>query len=101
MVFKQKKHTSKSGNTYTFQFPGVRAVSQIQDRTKNKFGVQLEERMAEEILKSVVVEPKMKIDDFKDYGEYIDVINAAYSFITGNDEGENNDDQQEGSGTEG
>lgn len=97
--FKQKNHTSKAGNNYVFQFPGVRTVSKINDASKNKFGVVMEERLADEMLKHVIVEPKMKIDDFVSYQEYSEVINAAYAFISGMD-GES-DDQQAGSGKEG
>ncbi|MGG6311564.1 hypothetical protein [Paenibacillus macerans] len=100
-LFKQKEYTSESGKKYTFQHPGVRAVSKINDASKNKFGVVLEERMAEEILKHVIVQPKLKIDDFEDYKEYNEVINAAYSFIAGQDEDESDGDQQAGSQSEG
>lgn len=97
--FKQKEFESKSGASYTFQHPGVRAVSKINDGSKNKFGVVLEERLSEEVLKHVIVQPKMKIDDFKDYKEYSEVVNAAYAFVTGNEENEGAEDgdQQEGS----
>ncbi|QCT02725.1 hypothetical protein E6C60_2577 [Paenibacillus algicola] len=97
--FKQKKYTSKSGKDYVYQFPGVRAVSKINDASKNKFGVVLEEKLADEMLKHVIVEPKMKIDDFASYQEYSEVINAAYAFISGQDG--DGDDQQAGSGQEG
>ncbi|MCF2717881.1 hypothetical protein LWE69_11890 [Paenibacillus sp. UKAQ_18] len=100
--FKQKQYTSKvEGKEYTFQHPGVRAVSKINDASKNKFGVVLEERLSEEMLKHVIVQPKMKIDDFTEYSEYSEVINAAYAFITGQKDDESNDDQQAGSQSEG
>lgn len=101
--FKQKKFTSKTKETeYTFQHPGVRTVSKIKDASMNKHGVVLEERLAEEVLKHVIVVPKMKIDDFTDYKEYTEVINAAYAFISGQDEdGDSDDNQQSGSSQEG
>ncbi|GKU78564.1 hypothetical protein [Paenibacillus sp. L3-i20] len=98
--FNQKDFTSQQGNKYIFQHPGVRMVSKINDASKNKHGVVLEERLSEEMLKHVIVEPKKRIDDFKDYTEYSEVINAAYSFISGQDGG-SDDDQQAGSGEEG
>ena len=98
--FKQKSYTSKTGTEYVFQFPGVRSVSKINDASKNKFGVVMEERLSDEMLKHVIVSPKLKIDDFPSYQEYMEVINAAYAFISGKD-GEENDDQQAGSGEEG
>jgi hypothetical protein len=97
--FKQKEFVSKSGETYIFQHPGVRAVSKINDAAKNKFGVVSEERLSEEVLKYVVVQPKLKIDDFEDYREYSEVVNAAYLFVSGQ-EGDGSD-QPEGSGAEG
>ncbi|MEC0092886.1 hypothetical protein [Paenibacillus macquariensis] len=99
--FKQKKFTSKTKEAeYTFQHPGVRTVSKIKDAAMNKHGVVLEERLAEEVLKHVIVSPKMKIDDFDDYKEYTEVINAAYAFISGQDDDEDgagDDNQQSGS----
>ncbi|KAF6618260.1 hypothetical protein G7L40_02160 [Paenibacillus polymyxa] len=100
--FKQKQYTSNiEGKEYLFQHPGVRAVSKINDASKNKFGVLQEERLSEEMLKHVIVSPKLKIDDFEEYDEYSEVINAAYAFITGQDKGEKNDDKQAGSESEG
>lgn len=100
--FAQKQFTSKAGNTYTFQFPGVRQVTKITDRIKNKFGVPQDERLSEEMLSHVVVEPKRKVDDFKGpsgYKELGEIVGAAYGFITGNDEekeseDESNDDEE-------
>ncbi|MBP2002570.1 hypothetical protein J2Z69_003656 [Paenibacillus shirakamiensis] len=94
--FKQKEYISTSGAVYTFQHPGVRTVSKINDGAKNKHGIVSEERLSEEILKHVIVQPKMNIDDFTDYKEYSEIINAAYTFITGM-EGEQSD-LQSGSG---
>ncbi|MEY9097077.1 hypothetical protein [Paenibacillus sp. RC84] len=93
--FKQKQYKSKGEKEFLFQHPGVRSVSKIHDAIKNKHGVVSEERLSEEILKHVIVKPQMKIDDFESYQEYNEVINAAYAFITGQDEG--NDNQQAGS----
>lgn len=92
-AFKQKKFKSEAGNTYVFQHPGVRMVSKINDASKNKHGVMMEERLSEEILKHVIVQPNMKIDDFGDYQEYQETINAAYAFISGQDK---EDDKQAG-----
>ncbi|OMF09558.1 hypothetical protein BK129_01500 [Paenibacillus amylolyticus] len=87
--FTQKQITTKAGNDFLLQFPGVRQVTKITDRVKNKFGIASDERLAEEIFAHVVVEPKMKVDDFKGptgYQELFEVVSAAYAFITGNDE---------------
>lgn len=96
--YKQKTFTSKSGKEYTFQHPGVRAVSRINDAAKNKHGIVSEEKLSEEMLRLVIVAPKMKIDDFEDYSEYSEVINKAYAWVAGQEE--DDDDQQTGSGAE-
>lgn len=97
--FKQKTFVSKKGTEYLFQHPGVRMVSKINDQSKNKHGVLSEERMSELMLKHVIVQPKRTIDDFEDYSEYMEVINKAYNFIAGEDDGE--DDNKTGSGEKG
>ncbi|NQX68487.1 hypothetical protein HQN90_20385 [Paenibacillus alba] len=93
--FKQKQYTSKKlGNVYTFQFPGIRAVTKIKDRVKNKYGILQDEKVADEVLAHVIVEPKMKIEDFNDIGEFNEVIAAAVNFMYGIEE-EADDDQPE------
>ncbi|MCR8636183.1 MULTISPECIES: hypothetical protein [Paenibacillus] len=94
--FKQKEYTSRSGKQYTFQFPGVRAAAQISDRVKNKFGVPLEEKLAEEMMKNVIVDPKISWDYFgSDKKEFNDVIAASFRFLEGEDEESANADNQE------
>ncbi|MFD1777012.1 hypothetical protein [Paenibacillus rhizophilus] len=82
-IFKQKQVTTKSGKEYTLQHPGVRNVTKINDRVKNKHGINSEEKICEEMFKHVVVEPKLTIDDFEEYSEMVEVANKAYYFITG------------------
>lgn len=103
--FAQKEITTKAGNKFTLQFPGVRQVTKITDRIKNKHGVASDERLAEEMLSHVVVEPKMKMDDFKGpagFKELGEVVSNAYAFITGNDEGfdDDKDSEEESNGAE-
>lgn len=81
--FKQKEITTETGKKYTLQHPGVRNVTRINDRVKNKHGVNSEEKICDEMFKHVVVEPKVSIDDFEDYGEMIEVANKAFCFVTG------------------
>ncbi|MDQ0876763.1 hypothetical protein QFZ77_005422 [Paenibacillus sp. V4I3] len=93
---KQKKYTSKKqGKTYLFQFPGIRAVTKIKDRVKNKYGIPLDERTADEMLEHVIVDPKMKIEDFDDIGEFNEVIGAAINFMHGIDDEEDDANQSE------
>lgn len=94
--FAQKQFTSKAGNEFMFQFPGVRQVAKIGDRIKNKHGVAQDERLIEEMLSHVVVEPKQKVDDFKGpsgYKELVEVVSSAYAFITGNDDQEESEEE--------
>ncbi|MDH6674465.1 hypothetical protein M2277_005161 [Paenibacillus sp. LBL] len=96
--FKQKTFTAKSGKNYVFQFPGVRQVTKITDRIKNKHGVASDERLSEEMLSNVVVEPKVKLEDFKDpagYKELGEVVHAAFAFITGTDEDSEDDENEQ------
>lgn len=99
-MFKKKQFTSKSGKEYVFQQPGVRALAKINDSSKNKFGVLQEEKLAEAMLSKVIVEPKMRIDDFESYAEYHEVVNAAYAFAIGKED-DGDADQQEDSEREG
>ncbi|NQX67982.1 hypothetical protein HQN90_17815 [Paenibacillus alba] len=93
--FKQKTYTSKSGKEYRFQFPGVRAAAQISDRIKNKFGVPQEEKIAEEMMKHVIVSPKLTFDSFESKKEFNDVITEAYRFLEGDDDEVENDDNKQ------
>ncbi|MEW9702825.1 hypothetical protein [Paenibacillus sp. SI8] len=92
--FKQKKFTSSTGKTYTFQFPGIRAVMKIKDRVKNKYGIPQDEKAADEVLAHVVVDPKMKIEDFETLAEFNEVVGAAISFMNGTDDEEEEDGDQ-------
>jgi hypothetical protein len=90
--FKHKKFTSKSGKEYTFQFPGVRAAAQISDRVKNRFGVPQDEKLADEMMKNVIIEPKVSWDYFgSDKKEFNDVIVSAFRFMEGEDDGDQQD----------
>ncbi|WP_341348598.1 hypothetical protein [Paenibacillus sp. FSL H3-0469] len=94
-TFQQKKVTTKSGKDYTLQHPGVRNVTKITDRVKNKHGVPSDERLAEEMLQHVVVEPKLRLDDFDSYMEMTEIVGKAFAFITGQDDEELEDDAED------
>lgn len=92
--FKQKDFKSTSGKEYKFQFPGMRAAAQISDRTKNKHGQPQEEKLGDEMMKHVIVSPKLNWDSFgSEKKEFNEVITAAYKFLEGVDEDE---DEEEG-----
>ncbi|AIQ61859.1 hypothetical protein PSTEL_00660 [Paenibacillus stellifer] len=82
----QKKVKTKSGKEYLLQHPGVRNVSKITDRIKNKFGVPSGEKLAIEMLTHVVVEPKLTIDSFESYKELDDIVTRAFAFVTENED---------------
>lgn len=87
--FKQKQITTSAGKEYTLQFPGARQVTRITDRVKNKHGIPSDEKLADEMLAHVVVDPKCRMEDFdgpEGYKELVEIIQEAFSFITGNDE---------------
>ncbi|WP_025692626.1 hypothetical protein [Paenibacillus zanthoxyli] len=94
-TFTKKTITTKSGKEYILQHPGVRNVTKITDRIKNKHGIPSDEKMAIEMLAHVVVDPKMTIDDFESYKELGEVVGKAFAFITDSEE-ESEDDADEG-----
>ena len=97
--FKQKQYTSRSGAVYTFQFPGIRSYTQINDRIKNKFGIPQDEKLSDEMLKYVIVDPKMKIEDFTSVSEFNEVIQEAYKFLSGQDEEQEDNSFREEAGS--
>jgi hypothetical protein len=85
-TFKQKTITTKSGREYKLQHPGVRAVTKITDRIKNKHGVPSDEKLSDEMFNHVVVEPKMSMENFDSYTEMVEVVQKAFAFITGQED---------------
>lgn len=96
--FKQVEFTTKSGTVYTFQHPGVRPMTKIIDRVKNKYGVASDEKLGDEMLQWVIVKPKMKMEAFTDYKEYVEVISKAWAFAQGE---EIEEDEEDGEAAEG
>lgn len=90
MALKQKTVTVK-GKEYLLQHPGVRSVTRITDRVKNKHGIPQDEKMADEMLDHVVVNPRVKMDDFDDFAELSDLVAKAFAFITGQDDPDDDD----------
>lgn len=99
---KTKEITTKQGNKYLLVKPNVRTVAKMLDGSKNKNGVILDEKIGDEILKKVVVEPKMDMNQFDDYVEFVEVIQKAMMFMQGQlveeeEEGEQDGDNEGGS----
>lgn len=62
----RQKTVTVNGKEFMLQHPGARWYIGLQDRCKNRAGVLLTEKYTEEILDNVLVDPKMKIDDFEE-----------------------------------
>jgi len=60
----KQKTVTVNGKEFILQHPGARWYLNLQDRCKNRSGVLLTEKYTEELLENVVVDPKMKLDDF-------------------------------------
>lgn len=78
----QKKVTI-NGTEYTFQKVVPREWLRMRDRCKNKNGIPIEERLYDEVLQHIVVNPKKRLDDFTDVQELEEVVTAAIRFQRG------------------
>lgn len=79
-----RQKTIKIGDTeYTFQRVPMRAWLEMKDNCKNQHGVVLESKLTAEILKHIVVEPRLTIDDFENEAELVEVASTAISFQQG------------------
>ncbi|MCY1690739.1 hypothetical protein OVA29_08725 [Exiguobacterium sp. SL14] len=81
MAFEQRVEEI-NGTKYTFQFPGLRAVNEITDRTKNQHGIVQQTKMQEEFFKHIIVEPKVSFDYFDDkpddYKAVMEIANEVF-----------------------
>jgi len=76
-----QKTIEVEGIEYTLQHPGTRANVQIQDRTMTDKGIPSMEKMAEEIFKHVIVNPKVDFDYFDEHDGYEEVLSEAMTFL--------------------
>ncbi|RAP29066.1 hypothetical protein C2W64_04013 [Brevibacillus laterosporus] len=79
-----KQHIEKINETeYTLQHPGMRAAVQMRDRCKNKHGVLIEENYFAELMKHVIVHPKVSWSYFdEENGEDFDeLMTVASEFV--------------------
>lgn len=73
-----------AGVEYTLQHPGVRARNQIMDRCATQHGFPSNEKLADEYLEHVVVNPKVTQDDFDDNPvAFEELMKAVSSFLRG------------------
>lgn len=71
---------------YTLQKISPREWLRLKGRCKNKHGQLNEENFYSEILKHIVVNPKVTLDDFDDVADLEAVVAPAVRFQTGKDE---------------
>lgn len=77
---KQDKVTI-NGTEYHLQHPGARWVLRLQTRAKYQGEPDLE-KMAQEYLENVVVQPKVTLDDFdEDFETLEELVTAINSFL--------------------
>ena len=72
-----------NGTDYTFQKMPLRSWIQIQDKCKNQHGHPIDEKLIDEVLKHIVVSPKVSLEDFDDQSELNEVVKEAITFQQG------------------
>ncbi len=79
---KTKQFTSEKGNEYTFQMVDPVPWMDIMDEVEaNK--EKPRRTLYPKVLEEIVVQPKMKLDDFETYAEMEEVVTAALRFQRG------------------
>lgn len=76
----QKKVTVE-GVEYTLQHPGSREYTRIQDRMVGDNGVHSSEKMAEEMFKHIIVDPKVSFEYFDENEGMEQVLKEAMTFL--------------------
>ncbi|KZE68059.1 hypothetical protein AWM68_17215 [Fictibacillus phosphorivorans] len=73
------------GIDYTLQHPGVRAGVQLRDRSKDMNGNMVEEKLYSELMKHVIVEPKVNWDTVEEIGNaaFTELMKEASTFLMG------------------
>jgi hypothetical protein len=66
---------------YTLQHPGVRAGVQIRGRSKDATGHLDEEKYYTELMKHVIVQPKVDWDYWEENEGFLEVMKEASSFL--------------------
>lgn len=79
----KQKTITVAGTEYILQKVTPREWARLRDRCKNRFGNVVEENFMAEILKHIVVEPKVTLDDFDEWADAQEVCNEAVRFQLG------------------
>ncbi len=79
-----RQKTVRVGQTdYTLQRMSPREWARLRDRCKNRFGNMMEETFMSEVLKHIVVSPRVTLDDFDLWEDAQEVCNEAITFQLG------------------
>ena len=79
-----KQKTVRVGQTdYTFQKLTPREWARLRDRCKDRNGNMQEETFMSEVMKHIVVQPNVTLDDFSEWADAQEVCNEAITFQLG------------------
>jgi len=81
MAVGDQKTVEINGTEYILQKPPARWIFQMTDRSTNKFGIISKEKYADELIKGVVVSPKVTLDDITEISEVTELISEAEEFL--------------------
>ncbi|MDE3837937.1 hypothetical protein C0966_00750 [Bacillus methanolicus] len=76
-----QKTITVEGIEYTLQHPGTREYLRIQDRAQTETGVPSTEKLAEELFKHVIVNPKVSFEYFDEHEGFEEVLKEAMTFL--------------------
>ncbi len=70
---------------YTLQHPGVREGVKIRDRAKNQFGNIVEEKLYDEYMKNVIVQPRVTWETVEEIGNtnFTELMKETGDFLMG------------------
>ena len=69
-----------NGTEYELQKVPPRQWFRMRERTKNKNGLPIEEKLYSEILEHIVVSPKVTLDDFEEVEDIEELMKEAIEF---------------------
>ncbi|MGC4378253.1 hypothetical protein WD019_15195 [Fictibacillus sp. Mic-4] len=76
-----QKTITVEGQEYILQHPGTREFIRIQDRIMTENGVPSNEKLAEELFKHVIVDPKVSWEYFDEHDGFEEVFQETMSFL--------------------
>ncbi|MCM3488778.1 hypothetical protein M3689_05585 [Alkalihalophilus marmarensis] len=83
---RQKEYTAESGTKYLFQHPGALEYIRLKKRAAGNDGKPDEEKLLNELMKHVIVQPKTSWEYWDEHLEdQEDVAKEAISFLRGKD----------------